>query len=724
VHPGLQTVADAQASITSVAVSVDNEAQTATVTVNFTATDANGNYIPTLGDASASNSSRLAYIRFALAWLKPAAEGSGDPDLWSNQVTPTTNTRGERTYANLTDNQDGTYTYVFSTDMYPLYSDPSNLDLTHRMVLIISGSVVPEAVDALYDFVPSQGPTGPYTFATTRNIVTTQACDGCHGRLGSPLGAASFHGGSRYLAEACPVCHTSELGTNGEAEAMVFYHKIHAANYKGERDVHYCSNDLTQTCTTDADCGEGYTCLGDLGDYTDVTFPQALQDCTKCHQGDPDGDHWKTRPSMRACGSCHNTVNFATGENHLGGAQTDNSQCALCHTSGSTGLAPIPVKHLTENSTPNNPDVPTGLANFEYVLENVTVDENNQAVVTFHINKDGVPLDLSTYPPAGFSGGPSFLVAYAMSQDGVTTPVDYNNLGRTAGQPASVSLASVAANLTGSADSYTVTLASAPFPDGAVMRAVALQGYFTQLAGGSVTDNTARHTPSVVLGVTGDAQRRQVIDAAKCTNCHEWLELHGGNRVVAPETTDVVCTVCHNPNLSSSGRGSDPANLNDANKAALEAAGYDPADPLTYPEATNNFKDMIHGIHAAAHRTFPYEFVRNRGSSGVYFYDWSEVTFPGILSNCETCHKPGTYDADLPAGVLMSTDRTTSVENGQDPTTDAVNEARTTMPNGTDWVNSPTVGACYMCHDSNPAASHFGQNGGFVDANRSAVTGQ
>ena len=53
---------------------------------------------------------------------------------------------------------------------------------------------------------------------------------------------------------------------------------------------------------------------------------------------------------------------------------------------------------------------------------------------------------------------------------------------------------------------------------------------------------------------------------------------------------------------------------------------------------------MIHGIHAAAIRTFPYQFVRNRGSSGVYFYDWSEVTFPGIPSACETCHKPGTYE--------------------------------------------------------------------------------
>jgi len=151
------------------------------------------------------------------------------------------------------------------------------------------------------------------------------------------------------------------------------------------------------------------------------------------------------------------------------------------------------------------------------------------------------------------------------------------------------------------------------------------------------------------------------------------------------------------------------------------AAGYDPTDPLSWPEATNNFKDMIHGIHGAAHRTFPYQFVRNRGSSGVYFYDWSEVTFPGILSNCETCHKPGTYEVDLPAGVLVSTDITT---NGNITTPADVNASRASMPNPTDLVNSPIAAACYKCHDENPAAAHFGQNGGVIDVERATATGQ
>lgn len=366
-------------------------------------------------------------------------------------------------------------------------------------------------------------------------------------------------------------------------------------------------------------------------------------------------------------------------------------------------------------------------------------------MVTFRIMKQVppattfAPVTFNTFAPGGtvvltgFTGSPGFLVAYAKSQDGIASPVDYNQLGKAAAQPASVSIQAIWNGTQGTlagpdGEGYYIATINGSnnagrYPAGAVMRAVSLQGYFSQDVGNTpatTTDDVARHTISVVRTVTGDTERRSVVDPAKCANCHELLELHGGNRVYETQ----VCVICHNPNLSSSGRGANPANVDAANKAALQAAGYDPANPLTWPEATNNFKDMIHGIHASGVRAFNFEFVRDRGTSGVFYYDWSEVTFPGIPSNCETCHKPGTFDTDLDAGVLMSTDRTTSVANGQDPTTAAVVAARGTVPNATDWVNSPTASACFMCHDSNGAANHFGQMGGVIDANRSAALGQ
>ena len=54
--------------------------------------------------------------------------------------------------------------------------------------------------------------------------------------------------------------------------------------------------------------------------YNEVLFPQDLRNCTKCHDGSAtstaqtaQGDNWKNAPSRRACGACHDGINFATG---------------------------------------------------------------------------------------------------------------------------------------------------------------------------------------------------------------------------------------------------------------------------------------------------------------------------------------------------------------------------------------------------------------------------
>lgn len=698
VHPALVPISDVQASIDSVSVAVDDGAQTATLTVSFTVKDERGDPIRHLGDANPTNPARLAYLRFALAKLEPAAQGSGDPDLWVNY------TRGDRSAANLTDHEDGTYTYVFATDLYSLY-DASR---RHRVLLIVFDDIVEQAKNVTYDFVPEQLPGPEFVFDLSRDIVATSACNECHGRLGSPLSAATFHGGTRYLTEGCVVCHTT-LGDEAEFRFAPFIHKIHSAKR-----------------------------VNDEVDFTNVTFPQDLKNCAKCHAG-TDGEHWNTRPSIEACGSCHDDVDFATGTNHDGGAQANNANCKTCHPPNG-GLSPIIEAHLTEISTPHNPDVPEGLVNFAYVIEEVTVSQARQPVVKFRILLDGEPVTFNTFTQGGttlidnFTGSPGFIVGYALPQDGIETPADYNQLGQAAGQPASVSILNVwngtQGTLSGPDESgnYIATLNgsnnSALFPEGAMMRAVAIQSYFTQ-----VSPASARHAVSVVQPVTGDTVRRKVVEVAKCTNCHEALQLHGGSRVNEVQ----VCVICHNPNLSSSGRGSDPVGLlNNPNasasakaaaQATIDAVG---TDPLVYPESTMQFRNLIHGIHSAAKRTFPFEFVRDRGNSGVFYYDFSEVTFPGILSNCETCHVPGTaegrvYDAYLPEGVLISTDFTTD---GLGTTKEGIQAARQSVPNATDLINSPIAGTCYMCHNSNPAAFHFGQMGGVIDGERSEALGE
>jgi OmcA/MtrC family decaheme c-type cytochrome len=151
----------------------------------------------------------------------------------------------------------------------------------------------------------------------------------------------------------------------------------------------------------------------------------------------------------------------------------------------------------------------------------------------------------------------------------------------------------------------------------------------------------------------------------------------------------------------------DPANINPDVVAAVGS------DPLTYPEATNNFKNMIHGIHKASDR--PYEFVRNRVNG--FYYNWSEVTFPGDLRFCEKCHLEDTYRPEnLPAGVLWETERTTTGDPAE--TRADIIAARSSVPNLTDLVDSPIAGACYYCHDDGTTKSHILLQGGQLSITR------
>jgi len=688
----------ATATITSVTFNPDN----AVVTFTFAATDIAGNPVPAdiLLTPSGSN---LAYARFTIAKLVPGQEfpRSGGtyrtPDEWFHYGPRSHRSPSQLTFSG------GVYTFTFVEDVVLNLSEAG---YTHRAGIEIYGIPNgPRSVNPTFDFVPDQeGPS--YTFAQTRDIVTTAACNECHDPLGY---TPSFHGSRRVETKYCGLCHNAnndlapQSGALGAPSVPIPLAKAIHGLHTGQ-DLLVFEDGINH------------------GDFTEITYPawQDIRNCTKCHKGAANSGNWRTVPSITACGSCHTDVDFATGAGHPGLSQNDTT-CGLCH---NPDVLDIGVSHRTENVTPNNPDVPSGLANFKYSIDNVTVNDN-VAVVTFRITKDGAPLSLSPYPPTGFTSGPSFLLAWALPQDGISAPADYNNrnspappsssTGNGAGDAPSVSLASVAGSATlvdNATKTYRVSLTAAPFPADAKMRAVALQGRFSQTVG---TTSVGRPTPSVHKKVTGDAERRTVVKSGYtnddpvngqpigCLECHETIEGHGGSRVNNVQ----VCVFCHNPNKSSSGRTVNPATANPETVAVLGS------EPLDWPEATNNFKNMIHGIHAATDR--PYEFVRNR-LNGIY-YNWSEVTFPGDLKNCTKCHIGDTYRPEkLPAGVLYNVTRTTTGSSSE--TRADIIAARASVPNSTDLVDSPIAGACYYCHDSALAKIHFLQNGGTIGSTR------
>ena len=223
--------------------------------------------------------------------------------------------------------------------------------------------------------------------------------------------------------------------------------------------------------------------------------------------------------------------------------------------------------------------------------------------------------------------------------------------------------------------------------------------------------------PSVVKEVTGDAVRRKVVDAAKCSNCHEWLKLHGGSRVLAPETTTVVCTMCHNPRHTTSGRGIDDATLgaytfNAADTKILNDWGFDRTKTnaaLAFPAASNNFKDMIHGLHAGRSRVTPFLDVRDRTPAAITLLDFARLDFPGHLNKCETCHISGTYGS-VPAGALPSTQESVNAAYAATPNPANAKASRLSN-NPTDIVTSPFAAACVACHDSAVVQSHMKSTG-------------
>ena len=615
-------------------------------------------------------------------------------------------------------------------------------------------------VNAIYDFVPSTGLAVP-AGTDIRDVVAIGKCNECHGKL-------AFHSGSgRVEVRYCAVCHTDQRKF-GYAEATTTPVVTGTSPYGGysgstSKIIGGAAGDLTALAhrihmgTNLKKTGYNYASVyfEKIG-YSMLDAGQRM--CIKCHTGVAQADNWKTKPSRLACGTCHDAIDFATGVNHgstaNGGPHLDDKLCGSCHTPAS-----IPINHYTNNLTPNNPVTPTGLVNFTYEIlsavatpTTVPLGTGSDVAIKFRIKKDGTPVVLgvpaagglsATTTLPGFSSVPSFLLAWSLpqSQDGgsftaTTYPADYNNLVAANGSPFSSNFQppTVALNtLTNTTNSTTVGVYGSPdpsgyytaniinkFPLGAKMRSVSLQGYFTQVMPVSTppTADVARHAVSVVKAVTGDTARRVAIDSNKCANCHEWFEGHGGNRVFEVQ----VCVTCHVPGLTTSGKGIPDTALESfraatgfsaLDTASLTAWGITIPNPVTngsnfalaFPQTTNNFKDMIHGIHAGKDRTSPIKIVRDATSRGtITIVDGARIGFPGILNNCKSCHTYNGYN--LPTtGTLLAT-REEAVYSGGNTTVAQAKSALATV-NAGDLMTTPFTAACVSCHDSAPAQAHM-----------------
>ena len=535
-----------------------------------------------------------------------------------------------------TKNADGDYTYTFKTKA-PTTFDPkvthaigisANRNLTEFMTYDEWQAVAND----VYNFVPDGSPV-----KVTRSIVPTAVCNSCH----DPMFG---HGGSRITVELCILCHTPQTvnpDTLHSQDMPVLIHKIHMGKN-----------------LPSVKAGTPYRIWhrGNWSDFSDVGFPSGvdeLKTCEVCHQKAPQADAYATAPSRAACGSCHDNVNFATGQNHVNLPQVTDNECANCHKPlGETEYdASIKGAHMVATRSRQLPGI-------VFTINGVdNAKPGQKPSVTFTaLNKAGGPIEISSMDMLN------------LVMTGPTT--DYNGY---------VSEDARKATLAGGRYVYTFTAALPANAAGSY--AVGIEGYrnvtinpgtVNSLAVRDVGFNQVFYFP---VGGAKVAPRRQIVSQALCGGCHDKLMLHGGIRQNVE-----YCVVCHNPTVTDSG---------------VRKTG-------DIPESIN-FKTLIHKIHTGSDLTTDFTVIGHGGSVNNY----NDVGYVGDRRDCEKCHLPGTYDLPLPAGLINQTTPRDYLTT-QGPATAACLSCHTTKAAASHaaTMTSPTLGeACDACHGPNAEAS-------------------
>jgi OmcA/MtrC family decaheme c-type cytochrome len=487
-------------------------------------------------------------------------------------VTITTRTRSGVT--NPSADQGGTYTdlemghykYTFGTTM------PANFDATATYTLGAYGrrtlsDIIGKdyyADNVFIDIRPDGQKAGPVM--ASMNAATT--CNRCH----DPI---ALHGGTRREVKNCMLCHNATISADPTSketfDGKVFFHKLHA------------SHNLPS--------GKPYVAGGTWA----VTYPQDLRNCTTCHEATAtEKDIWYTRPSRKACGSCHDNINWATGENHAAGKQLDDTQCSKCHVadSGVEFDASIKGAHVI-------PEKSKQLKGLSVAIDSVTdMVAGKKPTVVFTIkNGDGTAVDgskLSTFAP--ILAGPTASYSKYWRDNGLSTAKFDAATGKTTYTFINAIPADAKGTWTVSGDFYrNATLKRA---DG----------------GADMTVREAALNPIKYVSLTTAPveARRTVVTMAQCNSCHQDLALHGGQRKNIDE-----CVICHNPTVTDVAR-------RPATEGVAESV---------------SFQYMIHKIHTGTELTQDFT-VYGNGSSR---HNYNEVEYPGDRRNCTKCHTANSH---------------------------------------------------------------------------------
>jgi OmcA/MtrC family decaheme c-type cytochrome len=563
----------------------------------------------------------------------------------------------------------GQYKYTFTG------TAPSGFDPTTTYTVAVDGNrnltsfnLGTNYAGATFNFVPNGSKV-----TLTRDVIRTQSCNKCHYQL-------AFHGGYASGMPMCVMCHQPQNAdpvTGNTLDLKVFAHKLHMGSQ--------LPSVLGYTSGTTTVAPAPYEIIGymnSVNDFSTVIDPANPQRCEVCHDqttGAAQAKAFMTEPTRAACGACHDNVNFATGANHPGGFQADDTECANCHIpQGETPFdASILGAHVVATDTaalyPPNPD--TLIAGLQLAITGVTNTSAGQSPTVAFTVQDNSKNNIAL----------SQLSTLQFTMAGPTTDYGYTAFGA-ATTPGYVTESALKATCSSSgACTYTFTNTIPAAATGTYSIGGEGRMTVTVLAGTTSSQSVsvgANPNPVVNFSVDGSpvTPRRTVVALGNCNGCHVSLSLHGNLR-----NNTEYCVFCHNPS------NTDVSQRVNATVAADKAL----------PNQGINFALMVHRIHDGVNAAInpggppkePYVIVGFGGSHN----DFSGVLFPVMngegtatyMQDCQICHGTSGSEQNLPIGL------------------NAVQDPQGWIQTATGNPVQPASSACSGCHVSKGESAHF-----------------
>lgn len=491
-------------------------------------------------------------------------------------IQPVTDTGGS--FARV---DDGTYLYTFGA-RFPEGFDP---DATHSVGIFADRDLGEfglgfQIANEVTHFVPSGQP-----ISRIRDVTPTESCNACH----DPMHA---HGVFRQEVQLCVMCHTTGVidpDTGADMDFKVMVHKIHRGA------------DLPSV-----QAGTPYQVIGFGGtvfDFSDVAFPQDIRNCESCHSAPAVQEFAHLlNPTRAACGSCHDDVNFATGEGHIGGPAISDRFCGNCHFP--EGELEFDSSIRGAHTIPSMSAQLTGL-NIEILeVQNGTPGDRPTVLFTIRDN-EGEFIPISTVNSMSMVlAGPTSDYRFRRSEAALARATPVGD------------------------DAYSFTFDNAIPEDMPGSFVVAAEGFRNAILNpGTTKERSVREAspnPLFYFSLDGSEPepRREIVSNMNCNTCHLDLNLHGQQRR-DPE----YCIVCHNPEADDSFRR--------------------PADQA--PPRSIDFKFMVHRIHSGQDLTQDYTLF----GFGNVAHNYNDLRYPGDLRNCSKCHEGDTYN--IPSAGIVAT---------------------------------------------------------------------